>query len=171
MRMTRLSARSRLTRKDWTGDAVLTLIGGAACLVAVFLPWANSENGRLMNYGLTHPDAIRGVLHTPWGLPALALALTVLAVGVLMLTMDSLRTGIALGLVTAAAGLGTVLLARHGTAAAYGWGTEAGLGAVLALFTGVLLVPIGLSSAAVAGGLRWQARRQAAAAGADHSEP
>ena len=168
--MTRLSARSRLTRKDWTGDAVLTLIGGAACLVAVFLPWANSENGRLMNYGLTHPDAIRSVLQTPWGLPALGLALIVLAVGVLMLTTDPLRAGIALGLVTAGAGLGTILLARHGIAAAYGWGTEGGVGGVLALFAGVLLLPIGLSSAAVAGGLRWQARRAAVAATVDPAD-
>jgi hypothetical protein len=30
--------RTRLTRKDWIGDAVLTVVGGAVCLMAVFLP-------------------------------------------------------------------------------------------------------------------------------------
>jgi hypothetical protein len=151
--MTRFSARSRLTRKDWTGDAVLTLIGGAVCLTAVFLPWANTDSARLMNYGLTHPSTIRGVLQTPWGLPALSLALAVLLAGALMLLLGPGRVGIGLGLVTAAAGLAILLVARDATGAAYGWSTQAGLGGVVTLFAGVLLIPIGLSSALVAAAL------------------
>jgi len=155
--------RMRLTRKDWIGDAVLTVIGGAVCLVAVFLPWANTEGAGLMNYGLTHPDTIRGLFETPWGLPALSLALAVTLMGVLMLALGPGRRGIVLGLLTTAAGVGIVLVARGATGAAYGWGTQAGLGAVITLFAGVLLVPIGLASAAVAGTLLYLGRRAATA--------
>jgi hypothetical protein len=153
------SPRMRLTRKDWIGDAVLTVVGGAVCLVAVFLPWANTEGSGVMNYSFSHPDTIRGVLETPWGPPALALALAVSAMGVLMLAVGPGRLGVALGLLTAAAGVAIVLVARDGTAAAYGWSTQAGLGAVVTLFAGVLLVPVGLASAAVAGALLHFARR------------
>ena len=155
--------RMRLTRRDWTGDAVLTVIGGVVCLAAMFLPWANVEGTGLMNYSLTHPDTVRGVLGTQWGLPALGLALAVLAVGVLMFVAGPGRLGIALGLLTAAAGVGIVLVARDATGAAYGWGTQAGLGAVITLFAGVLLVPIGLASATVAGVLLYVERRSATA--------
>jgi hypothetical protein len=155
--------RMRLTRKDWTGDAVLTVVGGAVCLVAVFLPWANAEGTGLMNYSITHPDSVRGVLETQWGLPALGLALAVLVTGVLMLAFGPGRLGIALGLLTAAAGVGIALVARDATAAAFGWTTQAGLGSVITLFAGVLLVPIGLASAAVAGVLLYFDRRSATA--------
>jgi len=154
-------SRLRLSRKDWIGDAVLTVVGGAVCLVAVFLPWANVEGRHLVNYGLTHPDSVRGVLETPWGLPALGLAVAVSVIGVLMLVFGPGRLGIALGLLTAAAGVGIALVARDATGAAYGWGTQAGLGAVITLFVGVLLVPIGLASAAVAGALLYFGRRAA----------
>ena len=155
--------RLRLTRKDWIGDAVLTVLGGAVCVVAVFLPWANTDGNGLMNYSLTHPDTVRGVLETPWGLPALGLALAVAVMGVLMLALGPGRLGVALGLLTTAAGVGVVLVARDATAAAYGLGTQAGLGAVVTLFAGVLLVPIGLASAAVAGALLYFDRRSATA--------
>ena len=145
--------RLRLTRRDWIGDALLTIVGGAVCLVAVFLPWANTEGAGLMNYSLTHPDTVRGLLETQWGLPALSLAVVVSVVGVLMLAIGPGRLGVVLGLLTMAAGVGIVLVARDATGAAYGLGTQAGLGAVITPFTGVLLVPIGLASAAVAGAL------------------
>ena len=134
--------RLRLTRKDWTGDAVLTVVGGGVCLAAVYLPWANTEGAGLVNYGLTYPDTVRGVLQTQWGLPALSLALAVSVVGVLMLVIGPGRLGVAI-----------VLVARDGTAAAYGRTTQAGLGALVTLFAGVLLVPIGLASAAVTSAL------------------
>jgi hypothetical protein len=156
--------RQRLTRKDWIGDAVLTLVAGSVCLVAVFLPWANSEGRGVMNYGLTHPDDIRGVLETQWGLPALGLALAVLLLGALMLRLGPGRIGIVLGLLTAAAGVALVLVARDATVAAYGWRTQAGLGSVITLFTGVLVVPIGLAAAAVAAALLYFGRRAAAEA-------
>jgi hypothetical protein len=143
--------RQRLTRKDWTGDAVLTLILGTVCLVAVFLPWANTEGSGLMNFGLSHPESIKGVLETPWGLPALGLSLTVLACGVLMLILGPGRVGIGLGALIAVAGIAVVLVARDGTGAAYSWGTQAGLGSVTTLFAGVLIIPVGLAAAAVAG--------------------
>jgi len=155
--------RLRLSRKDWIGDAVLTVVGGGVCVAAVFLPWANTEGAGLMNYSLTHPDAVRGVLQTQWGLPALSLALAVSVMGVLMLVIGPGRLGVALGLLTAVAGVGIVLVARDATAAAYGLSTQAGLGAVVTLFAGVLLVPIGLASAAVAGALLYVGRRAATA--------
>ncbi|MFA4965195.1 MAG: hypothetical protein WC709_06110 [Thermoleophilia bacterium] len=159
--MARRTPSQRLTRTDWTGDAVLTLIGGTGCLLAVFLPWANTPGSGPVNYGLTHPDTVRGVLHTEWGVPALGLALIVLAMGTLMLTLGPGRVGIVAGLVTAATGVAIVLVARDATSAAYGWSMQAGLGSVVTLFAGVLLVPIGLSSAAVAGALLYFARRNA----------
>ena len=152
-------SRPRLTRKDWIGDAVLTVGGGAVCLAAVFLPWANTEGAGLMNYSLTHPDTVRGLLQTQWGIPALSLALAVSVMGVLMLVIGPGRLGVALGLLTAAAGVAIVLVARDGTVAAYGWSTQARLGAVVTLFAGVLLVPVGLASAAVAGALLYFDRR------------
>jgi hypothetical protein len=155
--------RPRLTRKDWIGDAVLTVVVGGVCLVAVFLPWANVEGTGLMNYSLTHPDTVSGVLGTQWGLPALGLALAASVMGILMLAVGPGRLGIALGLLTAVAGVGIVLVARDATGAAYGWGTQAGLGAVVTLFAGVLLIPIGLASAAVAGALFYFGRRAATA--------
>jgi len=155
--------RLRLSRKDWIGDGVLTVLGGAVCLVSVFLPWANTEGAGLMNYSLTHPDTVRGLLQTEWGLPALSLALAVAVMGVLMLALGPGRLGVALGLLTTAAGVGIVLVARDATAAAYGLGTQAGLGAVVTLFAGVLLVPIGVASAAVAGTLLYFERRAATA--------
>jgi hypothetical protein len=145
--------RQRLTRKDWNGDAVLTLILGAVCLVAVFLPWANTEGSGLMNFGLRHPESIKGVLETQWGLPALGLSLTVLACGVLMLILGPGRLGIGLGVLIAVAGIAVVLVARDGTGAAYSLGTQAGLGSVTTLFAGVLIIPVGLAAAAVAGAL------------------
>ena len=156
----RRTALQRLSRKDWTGDAVLTLIGGGICLIAVFLPWANVEGSGLMNFSVTHPDSVRGVLETQWGLPALGLALTVLLMGVLMLVLGPGRTGVGLGVVTAVAGVAIILVARDGTSAAYGFSTQAGLGSVTTLFTGILLVPVGVSSAAVAVALLAVARRQ-----------
>jgi hypothetical protein len=161
--MTLSPPRLRLTRKDWIGDAVLTVVGGAVCLAAVFLPWANTEGAGVMNYSLTHPDTVRSLLQTKWGLPALSLALTVSVMGVLMLAIKPGRLGVVLGLLTAAAGVGIVLVARDATVAAYGLGTQAGLGAVVTLFAGVLLVPIGLASAAVAGALLYFGRRGATA--------
>ena len=80
-RMALSPPKMRLTTKDWTGDAVLTLVGGAVCLAAVFLPWANTEGAGLMNWSLTHPDTVRGVLETQWGLPALGLALAIEILG------------------------------------------------------------------------------------------
>jgi hypothetical protein len=169
--MTLSPPRLRLTRKDWTGDAVLTLVGGAVCLAAVFLPWANTEGSSLMSYGLTHPDSIRGLLDTQWGLPALGLAFAVAVMGVLMLAVGPGRRGVALGLLTTAAGVGIVLVARDATGAAYGWGTQAGLGAVITLFAGVLLVPIGLASAAVAAALLYFGRGAATDPPAPGSAP
>lgn len=169
--MRRPSARTRLSRKDWTGDAVLTLLGGAVCLAAVFLPWAGTDDAGLMDFGLTHPAGIRGVLATQWGLPALTLAVVVLAMGALMLVLGPSRIGIGIGLVTAASGLTILLVARDATSAAYGWSTQAGLGAVTTMFAGVLLIPIGLSSAAVAGALLYFAGKAPIAAPAELRDP
>jgi len=143
----------RLTRRDWLGDAVLTLIAGAVLLASVFLPWANLEGDGVMDFGLTRDEGIRGVLETPWGLPALGLALAVLTMGAVMIVLGPGRIGIGLGVLIAAAGLAALLVARDATFAAYGFNTQAGLGVVITLFTGVVLIPVGLSAAAVAAAL------------------
>jgi len=72
----------RLRRRDWVGDGILTLLAGSVLVVAVFLPWANEDVPGTVNYSLSMPDGINGVLKTQWGTPAIVLALCVVALGV-----------------------------------------------------------------------------------------
>ena len=159
--MKRLGA-SRISRRDWIGDAVLTLIGGSAALAAVFLPWANTDHGGAFNAALHKPAGIHGVLQTEWGWQALALAVLVVATGALMIALDPRRVGIPAGVLVAIAGVAMFAVATDAQSH-MGIGVHAGIGLVVSLFTGVLLVPIGLASAAVAWVLRYQARQIAAA--------
>jgi hypothetical protein len=158
------SATTRLTRRDWYGDAVLTLIGGISAVAAVFLPWANEETGGLVNFAFTTPQSIRGVLGTPWGWPALTLALLVVGAGAAMLLLGPRRHVGWLGLLVALAGVGIAAVAADGASAVYTPGTTGGLGIVVALFAGALLVPIGLASCLVAYLLQRRAREETSAA-------
>ena len=79
MKRPRRLRQPRLLRRDWVGDGILTLLAGAALVVAVFLPWANEDKPGQVNYSFSMPDGINGVLQTQWGAPALVLALAVVA--------------------------------------------------------------------------------------------
>ena len=154
---------SRISRRDWTGDAALTLVGGCAALTAVFLPWANTDDGGSFNAALGKPAGINGVLQTEWGWQALVLAVLVVAAGVLMIALGPRRYSIAAGVLVAVAGVAMMAVASDALSQ-IGFGMHAGIGLVVTLFAGLLLVPIGLASAAVAWVLRHKARQLAAAA-------
>jgi len=150
-------AASRISRRDWTGDAVLTLIAGGAALAAVFLPWANIDDGGSFNAGLGKSADINGILQTQWGWQALLLAVLVVGAGVLMITLGPRRHGLLIGVLVAAAGVGMIAVASDALNP-MGFGIHAGLGLVVSLVAGLLLIPIGLASSAVAWVLRHQAR-------------
>lgn len=154
---------SRISRRDWTGDAVLTLVGGGAALAAVFLPWANTDHGGSFNAGLGKPAGIHGVLQTEWGWQALVLAALVVATGALMIVLGPRRYSIPAGVLVALAGVAMMAVASDAQSR-MGFGIHAGIGLVVTLFAGLLLVPIGLASSAVAWVLRDKARQLAAAA-------
>jgi hypothetical protein len=150
-------ATSRISRRDWTGDAALALVGGSAALAAVFLPWANVDHGGSFNAGLSKPADINGILQTQWGWQAVVPAVLVVVIGVLMITLGPRRHGILAGVLVAAAGVAMMAVASDALNA-MGFGIHAGLGLVVSLVAGLLLVPIGLASSAVACVLRYQAR-------------
>jgi hypothetical protein len=159
----RRPATSRISRRDWIGDAVLTIVVGSAALAAVFLPWANTDDGGSFNAGLGKPAGILGVLQTKWGWQAFLLAVLVIAVGALMITLGPWRLSIPAGVLVAVAGVAMIAVASDAHSQ-MGFGVHAGIGLVTSLFAGLLLVPIGLASSAVAWILRYQARQIAAAA-------
>ena len=133
----------RLLRRDWAGDGILTLIAGAALVIAVFLPWANSETQAQVNYSPTLTGDINGVLQTQWGTPAIVVALGVAALGVFVTLTTPRKFSWLLGVVVAVCGV--VAVANADAAASHiGW-LSPGLGLYLTMFAGVLLVPIGLA--------------------------
>ena len=146
----------RLLRRDWVGDGVLTLLAGAMLVVAVFLPWANEDRPGQVNYSLSMPDDINGVLQTQWGTPAIVLALCVVALGVVVTLTAPRRFSWALGALVAACGVAVVGVGSD-AAGQIGF-MSPGLGLYLTLFAGVLLVPIGVAAALVA----WFVARAAA---------
>jgi len=149
---------SRISRRDWTGDAVLTLVGGGTALAAVFLPWANADDGGTFNAGLGKPAGINGVLQTQWGWQALLLAVLVVAAGALMITLGPRRHSVVTGVLVAASGV-TMMAVASDALDHIGLGMHAGIGLVVTIFAGLLLVPIGLASSAVAWVLRYKARQ------------
>jgi hypothetical protein len=152
-------AKSRITRRDWTGDAVVTLIAAAAALAGVFLPWANGQSGGDMNFSFHQAPGIQSAIHTAWGQHALIAVGAVLIVGVVMLWAGPRRATAPLGLVSAAAGVVCVMScvsASDGMALFF----KPGLGLYVTLLTGVLLIPIGIASAMV-GGILLRAGRAA----------
>jgi hypothetical protein len=138
----------RLLRRDWIGDAVLTLIAGGILLVAVFLPWVNDDAPGWVNFSLRGAGESNGVLQTQWGWPALGLAGAVVVVGAVMLLTRPRRVSIFLGAMVAALGVAVFAVAQD--AAAHIGYYDPGVGMYLTTLLGVLLVPIGLAAALVA---------------------
>jgi hypothetical protein len=138
----------RKLHRDWTGDAVLTLIAGAVLLAAVFLPWVNDDAPGWVNFSLSQGGNLNGVLDTGWGTPALVLAVLVLAVGLAMLLTRPRRFSILLGALVAACGVAAFGVAQD-AAASIGF-YDPGLGLYLTSLAAILLVPIGTAAALVA---------------------
>jgi hypothetical protein len=138
----------RFTRADWIGYAVLIMAGGLAGLVAVFLPWANELSRESVNFSLSKPADINGVLQTPFGPPVLAAAVCALVAAALLLLLGPRRVSPVLSAVVMLAGL---VYVRESVAAAdvMGGMFRPGIGLYVALLTGILLVPVGLASVAV----------------------
>ena len=170
--MTRLRARrqsmgdwvattTKIRYRDWVGDAVITLVAGLALVVSVFLPWANADVAGNVNYSLSKPAAINGVLATDWGLPVLIAGIAVVAVGLSMLVFGPNRLAILLGSGTVLAG-GVVMLTVHDAAQAIMLYYDGGMGLALAFVMAVILPIIGLASAMVGAILSARARRERA---------
>ena len=143
-------AKSRISRRDWVGDAVLTLLAAAAGLAGVFLPWANGQNGGDVNFSLRQAPGILPALQTSWGQHALLAAGAVLIVGVVMLWAGPRRATAPLGLVSAVAGAVFVISSLNANEAMMPL-FKPGIGLYVTLLTGILLVPIGIASAMVGG--------------------
>jgi hypothetical protein len=137
----------RLLRRDWVGDGILALLAGAVLVVALFLPWANEDRPGQVNYSLTMPDGINGILQTPWGTRALLLALSVVCLAAIITLTRPRRFSWVLGALVAACGGGVIAVAGD-AASALGWWSP-GLGMYLTVLAGVLLLPIGLAAALV----------------------
>lgn len=157
--------RVRLLRRDWIGDGVLTTVAGIVLTVAVFLPWANEDRPGWVNYSLTKPAEIHGVLQTRWGAPALGLACAVVVLGLVIALTRPRRWSAALGAAVAACGVAVAVVVSD--AAAYMGFMSPGIGMYLTMLTGVLLVPIGAAAALVA----WFIARGKAAQGAAAGGP
>lgn len=142
------SKQPRLQRRDWIGDAVLTLIAGGLLLAAVFLPWVNEDAPGRVNFSLHGAVEFNGVLQTPWGWPALGLAATVLVAGAVMLFTRPRRVSIWLGALVAVLGVAVFGIVRD--AAAHIGYNDPGVGMYITTLVGVLLVPIGIAAGLVA---------------------
>ncbi len=159
----------RLLRRDWVGDGILTLLAGAVLVVAVFLPWANEDKPGQVNYGLSMPADINGVLQTQWGTPAMVLALVVVVLGAAMALSTPRRFSWLLGVLVAAGGLAVIGVGSD-AAGQIGF-MSPGLGLYLTLFAGVLLLPIGLAAVLVAWFVARAAAKAATAPPAPESAP
>jgi len=124
------------------------LLAGSTLVVSVFLPWANEDIPGQVNYSLSMPDGIRGVLQTQWGTPAVILSLGVVALGVAVTLTTPRRFSWVLGALAAL--LGVAVIAVGNDAAGQIAFKSPGLGLYLTVLAGVLLVPIGLAAALVA---------------------
>ena len=138
----------RFSLWDWNGDAVLMLAAGVTGLVAVFLPWANDYTADFVNFSLSKPDSVGGVLQTQWGPPVLVAAIVAIAVGAAMLIAGPRLLTMIVSLLGTVAGIVFVLQAI-GAADSMVNMYRPGLGLYVTLLTGILLVPIGVASTMV----------------------
>jgi hypothetical protein len=143
----------RLTRADWNGYAVLMVIGGAAGIAAVFLPWANDYTSESVNFSFNRADGVGGVLQTPWGPPVLVAALTVIVMATLLLTLGPRLLTMAAGALVIVAGLVFIVEAIGATDSMVKM-YRPGIGLYVTLLAGILLLPIGLVSVGVGQVLR-----------------
>jgi hypothetical protein len=141
--------RHEISRADWVGDGVVTVVIGMVVAGAVLLPWANVSTGHHVNTSLRASPGINGALDTLWGAPVLALAALVVVVGLVMIALRPVKLSILPCLGVCLAGLGITLVcfsAGHNV-----WDPlRPGLGLYLDTIGGILLMPIGLISAMVA---------------------
>lgn len=138
----------RILHRDWAGDGVLLLLAGTTLVVSLFLPWANEDIPGEVNYSLSMPEGIRGVLQTQWGAPAAILAVCVVALGVTVTLTTPRRLSWVLGALAAL--LGVAVIAVASDAAGQIAFKSPGLGLYLTVLVGVLLLPIGVAAALVA---------------------
>jgi hypothetical protein len=148
MKRTRRLEPPRLRRRDWVGDAVLTVVAGAVLVAGVFLPWVNEDSPGWVNFSIRGAKEFNGVLQTRWGWPALGLAVAVVVVGTVMASTRPRRVSIYLGALVAA--LGVAVFGVVQDAAAHIGFNDPGVGMYLTTLIGVLLVPIGVAAALVA---------------------
>jgi hypothetical protein len=168
MKLSERFRQPRLLRRDWMGDAALTLVCSAVLVASVFLPWVNEDAKGWVNFSLRSANGINGVLQTRWGPPALLLALATVVVGVVMLLLPPRRLSWLLGALVAMLGVAVFAVAQD--AAAHIGFLDPGVGMYLTTLVGILLVPIGLAAALVARFLS-RAEREAAAAAACPTAP
>jgi hypothetical protein len=157
-------AKSRISRKDWVGDAVVTLVAAAAGLTGAFLPWANGQNGGDVNFSLRQAPGIHSAVQTSWGQHTLLAAGAVLMVGIVMLWAGPRRATAPLGLVSAVAGAVFVISCLNAQEAMMPL-FKPGIGLYVTLLTGILLIPIGIASAMVGGILVRSCHRSGVAEG------
>lgn len=128
---------------------MLAIVAGVVLVVALFLPWANKETDGDVNYALSKPRGLNGVLQTQWGWPALLIAVCVIILAVMMVARRPGRVGVLLGLALASGGVAAVAVASD-AATSIGAGMSPGLGMYLTVLAGVLLAAIGIAAAMVA---------------------
>ncbi len=148
--------RHRFSLWDWNGDAVLMMTAGVAGVIAVFLPWANDYTADFVNFSLSRPDNVGGVLQTQWGPPVLIAASVSIAVAAAMLIAGPRFLTMIVSLLGTVAGVVFVVQAI-GAADSMVKMYRPGLGLYVTLLTGILLVPIGVASTMVGQILRRKA--------------
>jgi len=137
------------TRRDWTGDCIITIAAGLVIVAGVALPWANDDTGHRVNLSLVKPDAIRPALATDWGVIVLALGVVVFALGTLMLALGPRRRLAApSGAAVAAAGVAVIVVAFRAAGPMAGF-YKPGLGIYIDVLAAILLVPTGFALAVV----------------------
>lgn len=157
-------AKTRISRRDWVGDAIVTLGFSTLGLAGVFLPWANEPTGSDVNFSLSQHPGIRSAIETPWGLHALLATVAILIVGVAMLWAGPRRATALFALVSAVAGA-VMVISCLGATDAMAPLFRPGVGLYVTLLTGILLMPTGIASAMV-GAILVRSGRTARATGA-----
>jgi hypothetical protein len=153
----------QIRRRDWTGDAIVTVVAGALLASSVALPWANvGERGLVLS--LHRPGSVSGVMGTEFGPPVLIAGLSVVAIGLAMLALGPRLWVAVLAVAPAFLGPYAVSVALEANRAIW-QPLQPGLGLALALAVGLILFFVGTASAAV-GGILWARGRSQARQGA-----